>query len=219
MALPSLPGPEGWPRPGGPRPSHPSCSPFSSQAPGHASTPDHALEGHAPRPHPEASQPPALAAATSVPRQVGSFSPEPREARPFRAGRRGAPRRPRPGLQRGQRPGAAQTGRGDPTRARGVVRVEMEQRWEDRETETDAERQGERLGDSCREGKAGYPAPAPSPLHRSRRIPAPPPQRRAYLGPGPGPGAAGLPQAGQSLGSQLRQQLPHQYRSQHLREK
>lgn len=51
------------------------------------------------------------------------------------------------------------------------------------------------------------------------RVPAPPPRPRAYLGPGPGTVAAGPPQAGQGLGSQRRQQLPHQHPGQHLRER
>lgn len=54
---------------------------------------------------------------------------------------------------------------------------------------------------------------------RVRPASARPPRPRAYLDPGPGTVAARAPQAGQRLGSQRRQQLPHQHPGQHLRER
>lgn len=66
-------------------------------------------------PHPAASLPRAPAAAASGPRPGGSSSPRPRAARPFQAGRRGAPWRPGPGRRRERHPGAAQTHHGNAT--------------------------------------------------------------------------------------------------------
>lgn len=84
----------------------------------------------------------------------------------------------------------------------------------------DAERQGE-FRRRSREGRGWVPGPgsrplrAPHPRHRVflRHLPHP----ARYLGPGPGSGPAGPPQARLSLGSQPRQQLPHQHCGQHLR--
>lgn len=89
------------------------------------------------------------------------------------------------------------------------------------ERDRDAERWGESLGNSCWRVKLGTwvrPPPPPQPTP-APRVPAPPPRPGLYLSPGPGPGSAGPSQAGQGLGSQRRQQLPHQHRGQHLQER